>query len=83
MAKQRKGLLAFIVGAAAGAAAAFLSDKDNREKTVRAAKQAVRKGKAVQKQTTAKVKQAVRKGKQTARRAVSNARKTAKRVGRK
>lgn len=83
MAKQRKGLLAFIIGATAGAAAAFFSDKDNREKTVSAAKKAVKKGKAVEKQAAARVKKAVRKGKATARKTVSNVRKTAKRVGKK
>jgi uncharacterized protein (UPF0333 family) len=77
---KRKGLLAFIIGATAGAAAAFLSEKDNREKTVRVAKQAGRKAKAVKRQAVSKAKTAVRKGKTAARRTVRNVRKTAKRA---
>ncbi len=63
MSKQGKGLFALVAGVAAGAAAMFLSKKENRDKTVQAAKKA---------QTTAK--KAVR----TAQRKVANKKTTSK-----
>ncbi|HEX9817799.1 MAG TPA: hypothetical protein VGA89_02820 [Patescibacteria group bacterium] len=77
---KRKGLLAFLVGAAAGAAALFLSDKDNREKTARAAKVVAKKAGTAKRQAISKTKKVVRKSKASARKAVRNVRKTVKRA---
>jgi hypothetical protein len=42
MSKKGKGLLALVAGAAAGAAAIFLSKEENRQKTVKAVNKAKR-----------------------------------------
>ncbi len=49
MSKKKGGLLTLLTGVAMGAAAVFLSDKKNREKTKQAADDALEKAKTVKK----------------------------------
>jgi hypothetical protein len=56
MAKKTTGLLALVAGVAAGAAAVFLSKKENRDMVATEVKKDVKKAKAVAKKVAAKVK---------------------------
>lgn len=84
MAKKNAGLLGLIIGAAAGAAAMFLSKKENRALVKRGAVKAGKKAKQVAtefkknpkkfiKKETAVVKKAVAKGSKVAAKAVKTA----------
>lgn len=70
MAKRRGGLLALVAGMAMGAAALFLSKKENRDKVVSTAKQAATRAKKVQAKASVSARKAVAKGKMAAKKAV-------------
>lgn len=67
MAKKRGGLLALVAGLAMGAAALFLSKKENRTKVVKTAKKVAVSAKKVQAKARVSVKKAVAKGKVVAK----------------
>jgi hypothetical protein len=69
MAKRKGGLLALVTGVAVGAAAMFFSKKENRTKTVRAAKKAATKAKTAKRKAVSSAKKAVAKGKAAAKKA--------------
>jgi hypothetical protein len=75
MAKRNGGLLALVTGMAMGAAAVFFSKKENRTKTVSAAKTAAKKAKTAKKKAVSSAKKAVKKGRTAAKKAVKKAKK--------
>lgn len=75
MAKRKGGLLALVTGMAVGAAALFFSKKENREKTVRAAKKVASKAKVAERKAVSSAKKAVKKGKVAAKKAIKKAKK--------
>lgn len=83
---KKAGLGTLLTGIALGAAALFLSKKENREKTKRVAKKVVAKAqklKSAYKQNPTKVKQQLKaKGKKLAKKAVVVAKKKVKKLAR-
>lgn len=83
---KKSGLLTILTGVALGAAALFLSKKENREKTKKVAKAAVAKAKQIKaeyKKNPAKVKQQLKKeGKKIAAKVVATAKKKVRKIAR-
>lgn len=67
MAKKRGGLFALVAGLTMGAAALFLSKKENRTKVAKTAKKAVAAAKKVEAKAKVSVKKVVAKGKVVAK----------------
>lgn len=75
MAKRKGGLFALITGVAVGAAAVFFSKKENRTKTVKAAKTAAKKAKTAKRKAVSSAKKAVKKGRAAAKKATKRSKK--------
>lgn len=65
MSKRRGGLFALLTAAVVGAAAVFLSKKENRDKVAAGAKKVAAQAKSAQKKATARAKKAVGRAKKS------------------
>lgn len=75
MSKKAGGIIALVSGLALGAAALFLSKKENREKTKAVAKKVVAKAKTVVKKAKVVAKKNVAKAKSSAKKVVKKSKK--------
>lgn len=77
---EKKGLLPFLFGAAAGAAAVFFSKKENRDKTKEAVDTTVKKAKKLKKDIEQNPDKVMKEAKETAEKVIETARKKAKKA---